>query len=147
MELTGKKVAIIGSGPAGIAAATECAKAGHLVTIYEALHLPGGVLSYGIPEFRLPKSLVKTTVDDLEKLGCVDLKTNYVVGKSMRLDDLRAEGYSAFFIGTGAGLPRFLGIPGEDLPGVLSANEFLTRCNLMKAFQFPAISDTPVFKA
>ena len=147
IALTGKKVAVIGSGPAGIAAAACCAQAGHHVTMFEALHKSGGVLSYGIPEFRLPKAIVQQQIDNLGKLGLVDVKTNFVVGKSATIDDLKKEGYHAFFIGTGAGLPRFLGIPGEDLPGVLSANEFLTRCNLMKAYQFPYNTDTPVMKA
>ena len=145
--LSGKKVAVIGSGPAGIAAANAIAQAGHHVTVFEALHKAGGVLSYGIPEFRLPKSIVQHEIDNLTKIGAVDIKTDFVVGKSATIDDLKQEGYAAFFIGTGAGLPRFLGISGEDLPGVLSANEFLTRCNLMKAYEFPQNSDTPVMKA
>jgi glutamate synthase (NADPH/NADH) small chain len=115
--------------------------------MFEALHKAGGVLSYGIPEFRLPKAIVQREIENLSKLGVVELKTNFVVSKSATIDDLKKEGYHAFFVGTGAGLPRFLGIPGEDLPGVLSANEFLTRCNLMKAYQFPFNTDTPVMKA
>jgi glutamate synthase (NADPH/NADH) small chain len=141
---TGKKVAIIGGGPAGLTAAGELAKKGHDVTIFEALHIAGGVLVYGIPEFRLPKSILKAEVEYLQKLG-VRVRTNFVVGKTATLDDLKKEGYQAFFIGTGAGLPNFMRIPGENLVGVYSANEYLTRCNLMRAYEFPAY-DTPVIR-
>ena len=141
---TGKKVAIIGAGPAGLTAAGELAKLGHDVTIFEALHIAGGVLVYGIPEFRLPKAILKAEVDYLQKLG-VRLKTSFVVGKTATLQDLKNEGYEAFFIGTGAGLPNFMRIPGENLVGVYSANEYLTRCNLMKAYDFPNY-DTPVIR-
>ena len=141
---TGKKVAIIGAGPAGLTAAGELAKKGHDVTLFEALHIAGGVLVYGIPEFRLPKAILKAEVDYLQKLG-VRLKTSFVVGKTATLDDLRREGYEAFFIGTGAGLPNFMRIPGENLVGVYSANEYLTRCNLMRAYEFP-LYDTPVIR-
>ncbi len=140
---TGKKAAIVGAGPAGLTVAGELAKKGHRVTIFEALHISGGVLVYGIPEFRLPKGILRSEVSYLEKLG-VEIKTNFVVGKTATLDDLRADGYDAFFIGTGAGLPNFMRIPGENLIGVYSANEYLTRVNLMKAYEFPDY-DTPVF--
>ena len=139
----GKKVAVIGSGPAGVTCAGDLAKLGYRVTLFEALHTPGGVLSYGIPEFRLPKALVRREIEGVCKLG-VELKTNMVIGKCYSLDELmQDEGYSAIFIGTGAGLPSFMHIPGENLSGVYSANEFLTRINLMKAYQFPE-TDTPV---
>ncbi len=139
----GKKVAVIGSGPAGVTCAGDLAKLGYKVTMFEALHAPGGVLSYGIPEFRLPKELVRREIEGVCKLG-VELQTNMVVGKCCSLDELmQEEGYSAIFIGTGAGLPSFMHIPGENLSGVYSANEFLTRINLMKAYQFPE-TDTPV---
>ena len=140
-ESTGKKVAIIGAGPAGLTCAGDLAKMGHSVTIFEALHAPGGVLMYGIPEFRLPKEIVKSEVDYIEKLG-VEIKYDIVVGKTITVDELREE-YDAVFIGTGAGLPRFLNIPGENLNGVYSANEFLTRVNMMKAYLFPEY-DTPI---
>jgi glutamate synthase (NADPH/NADH) small chain len=139
---TGKKVAVIGAGPAGLTVAGELAKKGHQVTIFEALHIAGGVLVYGIPEFRLPKSILRSEVGYLESLG-VEIRTNFVVGKTSTLEDLRAEGYHAFFIGTGAGLPNFMRIPGENLIGIYSANEYLTRVNLMKAYEFPSY-DTPV---
>lgn len=140
---TGKKVAVIGSGPAGLTVAAECAKAGHKVTVFEALHVAGGVLMYGIPEFRLPKQIVQTEIDNLKKLG-VEIVVNAPVGKSITVDELmEEEGFDAVFIGTGAGLPYFLGIPGENSNGVYSANEFLTRCNLMKGYQFPNY-DTPI---
>jgi len=139
----GKKVAVVGSGPAGITCAGELAKRGYAVTVFEALHTPGGVLSYGIPEFRLPKALVRTEIESVCDLG-VELKTNMVIGKCISLDELmNEEGYSAIFIGSGAGLPSFMNIPGEGLAGVYSANEFLTRVNLMKAYRFPE-TDTPV---
>ena len=140
---TGNKVAVIGAGPAGLTVAGELAKKGHKVTIFEALHIAGGVLVYGIPEFRLPKSILRAEVDYVKKLG-VELRTSFVVGKTATLDDLRNEGYGAFFIGTGAGLPNFMKIPGENLVGVYSANEYLTRVNLMRAYEFPEY-DTPVF--
>ena len=137
-----KKVAVIGSGPAGLTCAGDLAKMGYEVTIFEAFHAPGGVLVYGIPEFRLPKKLVQEEIDNVKKLG-VEIKTNVVVGKTLTFEDLKAEGYEAVFIGSGAGLPSFLGIEGENLNGVYSANEFLTRINLMKAYRFPEF-DTPV---
>jgi len=138
----GKKVAVIGSGPAGLTCAADLAKLGYEVTIFEAFHVPGGVLMYGIPEFRLPKALVQREIDSVRQLG-VTIKTNMVIGKVLSLDELAEEGYKAVFIGSGAGLPSFMGIPGENLNGVYSANEFLTRINLMKAYQFPQ-ADTPV---
>lgn len=138
----GKKVAIVGAGPAGLTAAADLAKLGYDVTIFEAFHEPGGVLIYGIPEFRLPKSLVKREIEGLKKLG-VKILTNVIVGKSITIDELLEEGYKAVFIGSGAGLPKFMGIPGENLNGVYSANEFLTRINLMKAYDFPN-SNTPI---
>ena len=130
----GHKVAVIGSGPSGLTAAGDLAKKGYAVTIYEALHTPGGVLVYGIPEFRLPKEIVRQEIDGLRALG-VDIETNVVIGRTLTIDDLFDMGYEAVFIGSGAGLPRFMGIPGESLNGVYSANEFLTRINLMKAYQ------------
>jgi glutamate synthase (NADPH/NADH) small chain len=140
---TGFKVAVIGSGPAGLACAADLAIRGHSVTIFEALHKPGGVLVYGIPEFRLPKRIVQTEISNLEKLG-VEIRCNFVVGKSATIPELFDEWhYDAAFIGTGAGLPYFMGIPGENFIGVYSANEFLTRVNLMKAYDFPKY-DTPV---
>jgi glutamate synthase (NADPH/NADH) small chain len=142
---TGHKAAVIGAGPAGLTVAGDLAKLGHSVTIFEALHISGGVLVYGIPEFRLPKAILEAEVDYLKKLG-VEIRTSFVVGMTATIDDLRAEGYEAFFIGSGAGLPNFMKIPGENLVGVYSANEYLTRVNLMKAYDFPNY-DTPVFKA
>ena len=139
----GHKAAVIGSGPSGLACASDLAKAGFKVTIFEALHTPGGVLVYGIPEFRLPKAIVKKEIDGLIAMG-VDIQTNVVIGRTLTIDELFEEGYEAIFIGSGAGLPKFMNIPGEGLKGVLSANEFLTRINLMKAFQEGA--DTPVQK-
>lgn len=138
----GKKVAVIGSGPAGLSCAADLAKAGYQVTIFEAFHVPGGVLMYGIPEFRLPKALVQKEIDALKQLG-VTIETNMVIGKVLSLADLTEAGYDGIFIGSGAGLPSFMNIPGENLNGVYSANEFLTRINLMKAYQFPE-TDTPV---
>jgi glutamate synthase (NADPH/NADH) small chain len=143
MPITGPKVAIVGSGPSGLAAAGELVKKGYRVTIFEALHLPGGVLMYGIPEFRLPKSIVQQEIDSLKKLG-VEVQVNMVVGSTITIDELmNEEGYEAVFVGSGAGLPYFLGIPGENLNGVYSANEFLTRTNLMRAYLFPQW-DTPI---
>jgi len=139
---TGKKVAVVGSGPAGLTAAADLARAGHSVTIFEALHVAGGVLMYGIPEFRLPKEIVQAEVDFVSSLG-VEVKLDSVIGRISTLDELLADGYHAVFLGTGAGLPMFLNIPGENLNGVYSANEFLTRVNLMKAYLFPEY-DTPV---
>ncbi len=140
---TGKKIAIIGSGPSGLTCAADLAKLGHKVTVFEALHVAGGVLMYGIPEFRLPKQVVQAEVQNLKKLG-VDIQTNAVVGKFTTVDELIEEGgYDAAFIGTGAGLPYFMNIPGENACGVYSANEFLTRTNLMKAYLFPK-HDTPI---
>lgn len=139
----GKKVAIVGSGPAGLTAAGDLAKLGYDVTIFEAFHEPGGVLIYGIPEFRLPKKIVKEEAHFVEQLGA-EIKTNMVIGKILTVDELMKEhGYDAVFIGTGAGLPKFMRIPGENLNGVYSANEFLTRTNLMKAYKFPE-ADTPI---
>lgn len=129
----GHKVAIVGSGPSGLTAAGDLAKLGYKVTVYEALHTPGGVLVYGIPEFRLPKDIVRREIDGLKALG-VDVETNVVIGKTLTIDELFEMGNEAVFIGSGAGLPRFMGIPGESLKGVYSANEFLTRINLMKAY-------------
>ncbi len=132
---TGKKVAIIGSGPASITCAADCAKAGHDVTMFEAFHKCGGVLVYGIPEFRLPKSIVSHEVEGLKKLG-VKIETNYCVGRTRKVSSLMKEdGFDAVFVGTGAGLPKFMGIEGENLTGVFSANEYLTRANLMKAYR------------
>jgi len=139
---TGKRVAVIGSGPAGLVAAADLAKLGHGVTIFEALHVAGGVLMYGIPEFRMPKDIVQAEVDYVTSLG-VKLELDSVVGKIITIDELLSNGYDAVFLGTGAGLPMFLNIPGENLNGIYSANEFLTRVNLMKAYQFPEY-DTPV---
>lgn len=141
-EPNGHKCAVIGCGPSGLACASDLAKKGYAVTIYEALHTPGGVLAYGIPEFRLPKAIVQKEVDGLKALG-VDIETNVVIGKSITVDELFDDfGYEAVFIGSGAGLPRFMNIPGENLNGVYSANEFLTRINLMKAFKED--SNTPI---
>ncbi len=137
----GKKVAIIGSGPSGLACAGDLVKLGYEITIFEAFHLSGGVLVYGIPEFRLPKSLVKKEIDGLLKQG-VKIHTNMVIGKVLTIDELFEEGYDAVFIGSGAGLPTFMNIPGENLNGVYSANEFLTRINLMKAYKENA--ETPI---
>lgn len=129
----GHKVAVIGAGPSGLTCAGDLAKLGYAVTVFEALHLPGGVLSYGIPEFRLPKQIVQEEIDGLRALG-VEIECNTVVGKTLTVDELFEMGYEALFIGSGAGLPRFMGIPGESLKGVYSANEYLTRINLMKAY-------------
>lgn len=142
-EKNGKKIAVIGSGPAGLTCAGDLAKLGYDVTIFEALHEPGGVLTYGIPEFRLPKdAVVKCEIENVKKLG-VKIETNVVIGKSVKIDTLLSdEGFEAVFIGSGAGLPKFMGIPGENANGVFSANEYLTRSNLMKAFRDDY--DTPI---
>jgi glutamate synthase (NADPH/NADH) small chain len=141
-KATGKRVAVIGSGPAGLTAAADLAKRGHQVTLFEALHVAGGVLMYGIPEFRLPKRVVQTEVDYVRSLG-VDLRLDSVVGKTMTVDEILEDSYNAIFMGTGAGLPMFMNIPGENFNGIYSANEFLTRTNLMKAYLFPEY-DTPI---
>jgi glutamate synthase (NADPH) small chain len=138
---TGKKVAVVGSGPAGLTVAADLARLGHKVTIFEALHESGGVLTYGIPEFRLPKAIVRREVDYVCSLG-VEIFHDYIVGTTTTLDELLEE-YDAIFLGTGAGLPWFMGLPGEDLAGVYSSNEYLTRANLMKAYRFPDY-DTPI---
>lgn len=141
-EPTGYKVAVVGSGPAGLACAADLARLGHSVTIFEALHTPGGVLMYGIPEFRLPKRIVQKEIQNLKKMG-VQIETNAIIGQIHSLDELfEEEGFDAAFLGTGAGTPYFMNIPGENLNGVYSANEFLTRSNLMKAYSFPEY-DTP----
>ena len=142
-EPNGHKVAIIGSGPSGLTCAGDLARKGYDVTVYEAFHVAGGVLVYGIPEFRLPKAIVAKEVDTLKKLG-VKIETNVVIGKTLTVDELFEMGFEAVFIGSGAGLPNFMGIPGEALKGVYSANEFLTRSNLMKAYL--ENSDTPIMK-
>lgn len=140
---TGKRIAIVGAGPAGLTVAGDLIKLGHAVTVFEALHKEGGVLVYGIPEFRLPKSIVKSEVDFLAEMG-VEFKTSYVIGKIKGVDELFEEGYHAVFIGTGAGLPNFMRIPGENLNGIYSANEYLTRSNLMRAFDFEGSLSTPI---
>jgi len=140
---TGYKVAVIGAGPAGLTVAGELARKGHKVTIFEALHVAGGVLIYGIPEFRLPKDILQSEVEYLKKLGA-ELKINFIVGLTATIEDLKNDGYDVFFVGTGAGLPNWMRIPGENLVGVYSANEYLTRVNLMKAYAFPEY-DTPVY--
>lgn len=140
----GHRVAVIGSGPSGLTCAGDLAKKGYKVTVFEALHLAGGVLVYGIPEFRLPKSIVRKEVETLKKYG-VEVETNVVVGKTITIDELFEDGYEAVFVGSGAGLPRFMGIPGESYKGVYSANEFLTRSNLMKAYN--SDSTTPIMHA
>ena len=133
---TGHRVAVVGAGPAGLTCAAELARAGHAVTVFEALHVAGGVLVYGIPEFRLPKAIVQKEINTLREMG-VTIEVNQVVGKVTSVDELMARGFGAVFLGTGAGLPYFMNIPGENLNGVYSANEFLTRANLMKAYDFP----------
>jgi len=138
----GHKVAVVGSGPSGLTAAGDLAKLGYGVTVYEALHAPGGVLIYGIPEFRLPKAIVAEEVNLLKDLG-VRFETDVIIGKTVTVDELFDMGYEAVFLGTGAGLPKFMGIPGENLNGIYSANEYLTRTNLMKAYRFPEF-DTPL---
>lgn len=140
----GHKVAVVGSGPSGLTCAGDLAKKGYKVTVFEALHLAGGVLVYGIPEFRLPKAIVQKEVETLKKYG-VDVETNVVIGKTLTIDELFEDGYEAIFVGSGAGLPRFMGIPGESLKGVYSANEFLTRSNLMKAYKED--THTPIMHA
>jgi glutamate synthase (NADPH/NADH) small chain len=142
IEPSGKRVAVVGSGPAGLTAAADLVKLGHEVTIFEALHVAGGVLMYGIPEFRLPKEIVQAEVEYVKSLG-VGIRLDSVVGKIATVDELLGEGYDAVFLGTGAGLPMFLDVPGENLNGVYSSNEFLTRTNLMKAYLFPEY-DTPI---
>jgi glutamate synthase (NADPH/NADH) small chain len=142
---TGKRVAVVGSGPAGLACAGQLAQLGHDVTVFESLHVAGGVLVYGIPEFRLPKSIVASEIEMLEELG-VKIVTDIVVGATYSVEELMTEeGFDAVFVGSGAGLPVFMGIPGENLNGVYSANEFLTRVNLMRAYEFPT-ADTPVWR-
>jgi len=142
---TGKSIAIVGSGPAGLSCAGDLVQKGHRVRVFEALHELGGVLVYGIPEFRLPKAIVKQEIDVMRKMG-VEFETNVVIGKTVTIDQLmNDEGYDAVFVATGAGLPQFLGVPGEHLNGVYSANEFLTRVNLMRAYQFPDY-DEPVYE-
>jgi glutamate synthase (NADPH/NADH) small chain len=139
---TGRKVAVVGAGPAGLTVAADLVTLGHKVTVFEALHKAGGVLVYGIPEFRLPKSIVQTEVEYVQKLG-VEVRTNALVGRLFTIEELFQDGFDAVFIGTGAGLPKFLGIPGENLSGIYSANEFLIRANLMKSYRFPT-SHTPI---
>ncbi len=140
---TGRRVAVIGSGPAGITVAADVRREGHAVTMFEALHKPGGVMMYGIPEFRLPKEVVQFEIDHLRHMG-VEIRTNFVIGRTRALRDLlEKDGYDAVFIGSGAGLPKFMNIPGENLVGVFSANEYLTRCNLMRAYDTER-ADTPV---
>ncbi len=142
-EKNGKRVAVVGSGPSGLTCAGDLARLGYSVTVYEALHTAGGVLVYGIPEFRLPKAIVKKEVENLEKMG-VEIATNVIIGKTLTVDELFDMGFEAVFIGSGAGLPNFMGIPGESLKGVYSANEFLTRSNLMKSYlENP---ETPIMK-
>jgi len=141
VKSTGKKAAVVGAGPAGLTCAGDLAKMGHKVTIFEAFHVPGGVLMYGIPEFRLPKEIVEAEVEYIKKLG-VEIRYDMIIGKTIETEELLKE-FDSVFIGTGAGLPRFLNIPGENLDGVYSANEFLTRVNMMKAYEFPKY-DTPI---
>ena len=143
-EPNGHKVAVVGSGPSGLTCAGDLAKKGYSVTVFEALHLAGGVLVYGIPEFRLPKAIVQKEIDGLKALG-VTVATNMIIGKTLSVDELLEDGFEAVFIGSGAGLPKFMGIPGENLGGVYSANEFLTRVNLMKAYRED--SATPIMRA
>ncbi len=143
VQPNGHKVAVVGSGPSGLTCAGDLAKKGYKVTVFEALHTAGGVLVYGIPEFRLPKAIVQKEVDNLTAMG-VDMETNIVIGKTLTVDELFEKGYEAVFIGSGAGLPNFMNIPGESLKGVYSANEFLTRSNLMKAFRDDPV--TPIMK-
>ena len=140
----GHKVAVVGAGPAGLTCAGDLARMGYAVTVFEALHTAGGVLMYGIPEFRLPKEIVQKEIDTLKDLG-VEFVLNFVVGRSETIDELFADGYEAIFVGSGAGLPSFIGVPGENANGVYSANEYLTRINLMKAYKENA--DTPILHA
>ena len=140
-ESNGHKVAVVGAGPAGLTCAGDLAKKGYQVSVFEALHVAGGVLMYGIPEFRLPKTVVQHEIEGLKQMG-VDIQTNMVIGRSESVDDLFDAGYESVFIGSGAGLPSFMNMPGENLKGVYSANEFLTRCNLMKAYKEGV--DTPI---
>ncbi len=143
---TGKRVAVVGSGPASITVAADVRREGHAVTLFEAFHKPGGVLLYGIPEFRLPKKIVEQEIDALKAMG-VEIKTNFLIGRTRKLQDLIAkDGFDAVFVGTGAGLPKFMNIEGENLVGVFSANEYLTRANLMKAYDTER-ADTPLFKS
>jgi len=143
---TGKKVAVIGAGPAGLTVAADCARAGHEVTVFEAFHKAGGVMMYGIPEFRLPKAIVQAEIENLKKIG-VKFELNFLVGRTNTLEQILTEkGFDAAFVGTGAGLPKFLNIPGENYIGVFSANEYLTRANLMKGYD-KANADTPVYEA
>jgi glutamate synthase (NADPH/NADH) small chain len=144
VKSNGNKIAIVGAGPAGLTIAGDLVKLGYDVTIFEALHKAGGVLVYGIPEFRLPKAIVEAEVEYLQKLG-VKIETNFVIGRTKTIDELFAEGYDAIFIGVGAGAPVFMNIPGENLSGIYSANEYLTRSNLMKAYLFPEY-DTPIVR-
>jgi len=139
---TGRKIAVVGAGPAGLTVAADLAKLGHNVVLFEALHVAGGVLVYGIPEFRLPKQIVQAEVDYIEKLG-VELRTDALIGRLFTVKELLQKGFDAVFIGTGAGLPKFLGVPGENLNGIYSANEFLIRVNLMKSYKFPEFA-TPI---
>ena len=141
---TNKKVAIVGSGPAGLTAAADLARMGHDVTVFEAFHAPGGVLVYGIPEFRLPKTIVAAEVENLKKLG-VKIELNTIIGRTYTLDELFENGFQAIFVANGAGLPVFLGVPGENYKGIYSANEYLTRVNLMGAYNFPN-TDTPIMR-
>lgn len=143
-EQNGHKVAVVGAGPAGLTCAGDLGKKGYDVTVFEALHLAGGVLVYGIPQFRLPKEIVQKEIDTLKKIG-VKVETNMVIGKVLSIDDLFDMGFEAVFLGSGAGLPKFMNLPGENLKGVYSANEFLTRVNLMKSYRED--SDTPIYKA
>ena len=142
MPPSGKSAAVVGSGPAGLTCAADLSRMGHKVTIFEALHDGGGVLVYGIPEFRLPKSIVRSEIEYVKSLGA-ELELDSVVGRQVQLSELLERGYDAIFLGIGAGAPRFLNIPGENLSGVYSANEYLTRVNLMKAYKFPDY-DTPI---
>ncbi len=141
---TGKRIAVVGSGPSGLTVAGDLIQKGHAVTVFEAFHKPGGVLVYGIPEFRLPKAIVAQEVNFLERLGAT-VEVNAVVGRTVSLDELFEAGYQAIYLGVGAGLPRFMDLPGENLIGILSANEYLTRANLMQAYRFPEV-DTPIPK-